>query len=133
MNHNVTQDYPAVVAWTGTAANPVMLLGTVYFGFTFQAMAALTDDAVFTVDAAPVSDTDLCAPGEFKPVMHIEPCASPSLTTIPEEIKIAKGTAKGQLCYGTLPCPPGAFIRLAAKSGPTKDIMATVTLGGKRS
>ena len=119
------------VAWTGTAARPIDIRKFVGFAFAFEVIAPLAVDTVFEIQAAPASDVDRCVPGAFEAVPEIASCADGAVADV-SRVTIPAGTAVGSVCTGTIPCRPNAFVRLAAVSGDTADVIAAVVLSGPK-
>lgn len=131
MNHNPGIQTTVKRAWNGTTAFPADITQHLYFGFGFEVIAPLAADTIFKVQAAPASAGDPCVPGTFVDVEAIASCdgvALPAGTLA--EIVIPAGTAVGSLCSAAIPCFPNVFVRLAAVSGDTADVLATHILSG---
>jgi hypothetical protein len=134
MNYNYAIQNSGIVAWSGTVGTPVDLRKHVGFAFTFEVTADIVTEAVFHVESAPASEADVCLPGTFVPVAEVLTCVA-LWGTVPAPnatIVIPAGTKKGQICSGTLPCKPDAFIRLAAGGGDTANVRAVVILHGPK-
>lgn len=137
MNINIASQNQGVIAWTGGAApvaNPIDLRHHVNFGFTFKVIAALAADTKFGFEWAPPSDADPCVPGAWTEVLEVLTCAAPMWSAPTEEAVavIPAGTPIGSICTGTLPCKPGAFIRIAPVAGDTGDVEIVAVLGGPK-
>lgn len=124
MNTNPGIQNNATVAWNGTTARPMDIRKYVNFGWSFEVIAALGADTVFKVQAAPPSPGDPCVPGTFADVEAITICQAPVQDGALATFTIPAGTPVGTVCAGTIPCRPGAFVRLAAVSGETADVLA---------
>lgn len=134
MNINVASQNNGLVAWTGAAARPIDLRHHVNFAFTFQVNAALGADTKFQFEWADPDPADNCVPGAWSPVKEVLTCSAPwgDVADGNAEVVIPAGTAVGSICTGTLPCKPGAFIRLAPTAGDVGDVTVVAILGGPR-
>ncbi|MGY2987703.1 hypothetical protein [Bradyrhizobium sp. USDA 4508] len=138
MNINVASQNQGILAWRAVAAAnvnpPIDLRNHVNFGITFQAIDDTTADSVFEVQAADPDPADPCVPGPFRPVEETLTCIAPwgAVPATKSEVTIPAGTKAGTICTGTLPCKPGAFIKVMAVSGDTGFFHVVVVLGGPR-
>jgi hypothetical protein len=132
MNINVASQNNGLLAFSAAAAAspPIDIRHHVNFGFTFHATADLAADAVFNVQAAPASDADPCLPGAFADVPEVPLCSNGAVPAPNSHIVIPSGTPAGAICTATLPCRPGAFIKVLPVSGAGVDVV--VVLGGPR-
>ena len=130
MNSNPGIQNPAVIAWDGTTSYPRDIRKFVHFGWTFEATADITTDAVFNIQSAPPSVADHCVPGAFVPVPEVSICSIPATPGPQATVTIPAGTKKGTVCAGTIPCRPNAFVQLVAASGDTAKIHAVQNLQG---
>lgn len=130
MNHNDLQN-TVKRAWDGTAAYPANIVEHLYFSFGFEVTAPIVTAARFKVQAAPASLADPCVPGAFVDVEAIPLCDGVALAAgTLAEIEIPAGTPAGAICSGTIPCFPNVFVRLAAVSGDTANVLAYHKLHG---
>lgn len=140
MNINVASQAQGVPAFTdpvgaGPAVNPAIdLRNHVNFAFTFEVLADLTADMVFKFQAAPPSGPDPCVPGAFAEIEEVLTCSAPWGTSggATSTVTIPNGTKKGAICSGTLPCKPGAFIKVVPVSGPQESVAVVAILGGPK-
>ncbi len=139
MNINTASQNQGVVAFAdpvgvGAPVSPAIdLRHHVNFGFTFEVLADLAADAVFKIQAAPPSAADHCLPGVFAEIEEVVICdwmtVQPQATST---VTIPNGTKKGSICTGTLPCKPGAFVKVVPVSGPQESVSVVAVLGGPR-
>lgn len=132
MNRNVGIQNQGLVAWPGGTGpgTPRDIRRHTDFGFVFEVTAALAADTIFAVKAHDPSPTDNCVPGAARDVPEIALCDNTVQPAANSQILIPAGTPVGSICAATIPCRPGAFVSLAAVSGDTADIVATVVLSG---
>lgn len=130
MNSNVAMQNNGLLAWDGAAAYPRDIRRHIRFAWTFEVTAAIAADAVFNIEAAPVSDADPCAPGAFAPVPEVPICDIPAVPAPQAQVIIPAGTPIGTVCSGTIPCRPNAFVRLTGASGTVASVRAVMILNG---
>lgn len=123
----------ATLAFSGATARPADIRKYVRFGWSFEVIAPLAADTIFKVQAAPPSAGDPCVPGAFVDVEATPICLRPLQAGALATFTIPAGTPVGTVCSGTIPCVPNAFVRLAAVSGDTADIIATLIRQGPMS
>ena len=125
MNSNPAIQNVVSRAWDGSAAYAAEVRKFSDFGFSFEVIATITTDAVFKVQAAPVSAGNACNPGTFADVEAIPTCAGEALADGElAQIVIPAGTPIGTICSGTIPCR-AAFVRLASVSGTVASVLAS--------
>jgi hypothetical protein len=124
MNTNLAASITATIAWDGAAATPTKIAGVSTFAWSFQTTAAIAADAVFGFQYADPSAADPCLPGPWLPVAAVATCGTDANGNA--TLTIPAGTAIGSHCSGTLPCAPGAFVRLVAVSGTTASVKAVL-------
>ena len=129
MNSNVGIQTPGLVAWDGAASFPREIRKYTQYGFTFETTALLAADAVFKLQSAPPSAADPCVPGTFTDVLEVAICQVPATGAL-ATITIPANTPAGQMCNGTFPCYPDAFVQLVPVSGPTASVKAVLILKG---
>lgn len=110
------------VAWDGTAAQPMDIRKFVRFGWTAEVLADLAADVTITIEAAPPSDTDSCAPGTFADVPEVVICDTPAVAADETTIIIPAGTVAGTVCAFTIPCRPDAFVRATPSGADAADV-----------
>jgi hypothetical protein len=120
-----------LVAFDGTIATYRDVSRHVNFGFSFEATAEISVDAVFKVQSAPASAADRCFPGAFTDVLAVADCKSPAVGAL-STFTIPAGTLRGSVCSGTIPCANGSFIRLVPVSGQTTGVSAVLILQGPK-
>lgn len=133
MNHNVGMQHLPLAAWTGTAAIPRDITKWNYFGFSLEATAAITTDAVFKFQAAPGTDADPCVPGTFVDVKEIPLCDKNVTADDTATVTIPAGTPAGQVCTFTIPCRPNKFVQLvpvATGAGDVAKLRGSIVLSG---
>lgn len=129
MNSNPGIQNNATVAWDGTTYRPGDISKHVNFGWSFEVIAALAADVVFTVQSAPPSAGDPCVPGAFANVPRVAICMSP-LVAGTASFTIPAGTPVGTVCAGTIPCRPDKFVRLQSASAEAADVRAVLIRQG---
>lgn len=124
MNHNNAIQNVASRAWAGSTAYPADMSEFVYHAFAFEVIADIGVDAVFKVQSAPASAGDPCVPGTFTDIDATPTCMGELFAPGTDEtITIPAGTPVGSLCSAAIPCRQ-KFVRLAAVSGETGDVLA---------
>lgn len=110
MQTNVSIQNQGLIAWDGTAGAMHDVTSHVSFGYTFEVMADLAADAVFTFTYADPTAADPCVPDAAQPVEAMVTCAGVAITAgTPAELIIPAGTLAGSICSGSLPCKSGKF------------------------
>jgi hypothetical protein len=132
MNLNGASQHQGIIAWSGTAAQPIDIRKHNNYSFTFHVMADLAADAVFNVQSAPASDADPCVPGTFVPVEEVLTCtAGWGVQPLPQAtIVLPAGAKKGSICSAALPCKPDAFVQLVGVGA--ANVQAVAILSGPR-
>lgn len=85
------------------------------FAWSFTINTTLAQDTTYVFEYAEPSDADPCVPGDWEPVPEIATCQEPAYSNeAPEQasITLPAGTEAGQVCSATIPCRPGAFVRM---------------------
>jgi hypothetical protein len=111
---NIGIQNPGTIAYngTGTSGPAADIRGYVRFGWTFEVVGDLGTDAVFTIQSAPPSEEDNCVPGAFTDVQTIPICSDENFVAGDATVTIPADTPGGTICAVTIPCRPGAFVRL---------------------
>lgn len=132
MNSNPAMQNVGVRFWTGAAAFHRDIRKYRNYGFTFEVIGAIATDAVFEIQSAPPSAADDCVPQNvWTDVDAIPTCAGEVLAAgVDATFTIPAGTPVNSIGFGTLPCRPDAFIRPAAISGTTANVVITFIGGG---
>lgn len=133
---NVANQHSGVLAWAGASGSPlnaaVDIRHNAHFGFTFRVVSNIAVEAVFKIQAAPPSANDNCLPGAFAEIAEVPICSSNAPVAAVSQVAIPVGTLAGTICTATLPCRPGAFVKLVPVSGDTGKVEVVVTLSGPR-
>jgi hypothetical protein len=132
MNLNGASQHQGIVAWSGTAAQPIDIRKHNNYSFTFHVTADLAADAVFNVQSAPPSDADPCVPGTFVPVEEVLTCVSNwgAVPAAQAKIILPAGAKKGSICTAALPCKPDAFVQVVGVGAAS--VQAVAILSGPR-
>lgn len=129
VNSNIAIQYVPTVAWDGTTAFGFDIRKFTRFAWAFEVTADLAADAVFNVQAADPSAADNCVAGAYGPVAEVATCDATAEAAAQAQITIPAGTVAGTVCTGTVPCTPGAFMRMNHVSG-GEDVRVAMVRGG---
>lgn len=129
---NVTIQNVGTIAWDGTSAFAADIRKFTRFGWSFEVTGVIAVDAVFSIEAADPDPSDNCSPDSFADVPEIALCSGGAAPGNTSEVTIPAGTPVGTICAVTIPCRPGAFVRLAAESGTTANVSAVLVRQGPK-
>lgn len=132
MNLNYAIQNAGKVAWNGAANAAIDTRRHTDVSFSFDVTADIDEDTLFTIEQAPASASDPCAPGTFVPIPEVLTCVA-DWGTVPDTkttIVIPAGAKAGQSCAVAPPCKPGPFVRLVAGTGDKANVTAVAILHG---
>lgn len=130
MQHNIGMQHPALRIWDGAQTYPRDITRHNYFGFTFEVIAPITEDAVFQIRAHNPTDADVCVPGPAFNVKEVPLCDRNVTADTDAQVIIPAGTPVGQYCSFAIPCRPAKFISIASVDGDTDSLFGVLNLSG---
>ena len=124
-----------LLAWSGSAATPRDISGWNNVSFQIEVTAAITTDAVFSLQSYAPQSGNACAADSATetPVLDIPSCVGIPFSGVagnPVTITIPAGTAVGTIVWFALNSRPNKFVGLKSVSGTVASVKAIAVLTG---
>lgn len=119
---NIGVQTVGTIGWDGITSYYMDTRKFIRFGWVFEVTGVIAVNAVFRVQYANPLPADPCSPGPFQNALAVGNCAVTPAANAIAEVVIPAGTPVGTICSGTIPCKPGAFMRVVSVSGTTANV-----------